>query len=101
MRFTTKQNRVLSEIFRRLNSLHGGDLNTNLLYLAMPSTAKVIKQFGLIEPYGGENPRALSWYRLTEKGKSFFGNYITELDEAENRALFDGMVKTFNHNLLK
>lgn len=99
--FTQAQNKILSEIYRRLNKFHNGDLNTNLLYLGFPSEAKIIAEFNLIECYGKEIPRVLNWYKLTEKGKNFFWNYITKrkLDEDTNHKIFTGQyVKSFNIN---
>ena len=101
--FTKEQNKVLSEIYRRLNYFHGGDVTEKLFLLALPSTAKKIKQFNFIEPVSGETPRIYSWYRLTKRGQDFFCNYITKdkLTEEENHQLFtEQYVKTFNIALL-
>lgn len=103
MKFTREQNKVLSEIYRRLNFFHGGDLDTNLLYLGFPSDAKKIAEFGLIMPTRTESPRVLSWYNLTEKGKKFFSHYQrkNKLSESVNSDLFDGTyVKTFDPSFL-
>lgn len=103
MRFTKEQNKVLSEIYRRLNYFHYGDLNENLLYLAYPSDARVIEKFSLIKPYGTEIPKALNWYNLTEKGKSFFSHYALKrrLSNKMNARLFDGTyTKIFNPKFL-
>lgn len=103
-KFTKTQNKILSEIYRRLNGLSKGNLNEPLLYLAFPSEANVIKEFDLITPYSIEHKRVLNWYRLTEKGKTFFQNYVTkrQLSYNENHRLFTGeTIKTFDINLLK
>lgn len=102
-KFTNKQNKVLSEIYRRLNYFHGGDLNTGLLLLSMPSEAKEIIELGLIRPHSKETNRVLNWYSLTERGKLFFNNYVTKnkLSEEMNSSIFDGSyVKEFDYSLL-
>ena len=101
--FTKQQNKILSEIYRRLNYFHSGNLNESLLYLGYPSDAKIISVFELIKPYRKEIPRVLNWYNLTEKGKKFFANYVTKhrLSSKRNSALFSGeYIKNFNKSLL-
>ena len=101
MKFTHEQNKVLSEIYRRLNKFHKGNLDANLLLLAFPYEAKKIKRFDIIEPAGNETPRVLNWYKLTKKGKIFFSNYIEEIDNATFYKLFwDKHIKRFDANLL-
>ena len=101
MKFTHKQNKVLSEIYRRLNKFHKGNLDANLLLLAFPYEAKKIKRFNLIEPVSNETARVLNWYKLTEKGKIFFSNYTEEIDDVTFHELFWGNhVKRFNADLL-
>jgi len=105
-KFTQKENKVLTEIYRRLNFFHKGDLNTDLLYPAFPSEAKIIREYGLIAPSnlnGKERPRVLNWYSLTEKGKVFFSHYIIEggMGQAENSKRFGGEVKKFDHSILE
>ena len=102
-KFTLAQNRVLSEIYRRLNYFHKGNLSENLLYLALPSEAKIISEFDLIKPYSKEIPRVLNWYNLTEKGKKFFSNYITpsKLPDNINTKIFNKTHSfTFDYSLL-
>lgn len=101
--FTRNQNKILSEIYRRLNYFHNGDLNTDLLLLALPSDVKIIAEFGLIKPFSKEIARAYNWYNLTEKGKKFFKNYITryKLDNQSNNKLFTNeLVKSFDKQYL-
>ena len=101
MKFTHEHNKVLSEIYRRLNKFHKGNLDANLLLLAFPYEAKKIKRFNLIEPVSNETARVLNWYKLTNKGKIFFSNYITEIDDATSYELFSGNhIKRFDANLL-
>lgn len=98
--FTQAENRVLTEIYRRLNYFHNGDMNTKLLLLSMPSNAKALKERGFISPYGKEQNRCLSWYSLTDKGKCLFKNYITRHKLADDIALsiFEGKyVIQFNY----
>ena len=91
--FTQAEKRVLTEIYRRLNFFHNGNLNEDLLYLAFPSEAKKIAEFGLIKPFSKETNRALNWYSLTEKGKKFFSHYIAKkkISQKENFDLFTGV----------
>ena len=102
--FTKKQNESLSEIYRRLNCFHKGNLDANLLYLALPSEAKEIIKIGLIKPYSAEIPRALNWYNLTEKGKKFFANYTNKNGIPESLAtkIFNGeYYKVFDKQLIQ
>lgn len=104
MKFTKKENQVLSEIYRRLNFFHDGDLNTNLLLLTLPSNAKLLSKYNLIKPTTTEITRHLNWYKLTEKGKKFFSNYVlkTKISREENLELFKGdYVKKFDKKLLE
>ena len=103
MKFTQKQNKVLSEIYRRLNYFHEGDLNTSLLHLSLPSDVKSISDLGILKPYAKEIPRSLNWYNLTEKGKKFFSNYVTKhkLSNDTNTRIFNGeSLMKFNASLL-
>jgi len=104
MKFTKKENEVLEEIYRRLNYFHKGDLNTNLLLLALPSFVKIIKEYKLLTPSNKELPRVYNWYKLTKKGRKFFENYVmkNKMTEEQNLELFNnrGYAKKFNKNLL-
>lgn len=102
-KFTKDQNKVLSEIYRRLNYFHNGDLNTSLLLLAMPSEAKKIADIGLIRSHSKELRGVLNWYSLTERGKLFFSNYVTKtkLSNETNSSIFNGSyVKNFDYLFL-
>lgn len=100
LNFTLEENRMLTEIYRRLNYFHKGDLNSNIL-LEVPSRAKCLIKLGLIQPsYSRETPRALNWYKLTEKGQLFFKNYLDNVNDKVNEALFNGVIKTFNKLLI-
>ena len=99
--FNHSETKVLSEIFRRLNYFHKGNTNKNLMYLALPSEAKKIKKHNLITPISSELPRVYNWYKLTDAGKKFFGNYVRPISDKENTDLFNGSTTTFNKALLK
>ena len=97
-RFTIEENRMLTEVYRRLNYFHKGDLNSDILS-DVPSRAKCLKSIGLIEPLWGETPCVYNWYKLTENGKKYFSNYITEISESHNLDLFEGEIVTFDFDL--
>lgn len=98
--FTMEENRMLTEIYRRLNYFNKGDLNSCIL-LEVPSRAKCLIKLGLIQPsYSRETPRALNWYKLTEKGQRFFTYYLGNINDKTNEALFNGVIKTFNKLLI-
>lgn len=93
---THEQNKVLSEVYRRLNYFHHGNVDEPLLMLALPSDIKKIAEFGLLKPYSKEVPRALNWYNLTGKGKEYFKDHIVNIREETNANLFSGrLVKKF------
>jgi len=100
--FNIKENRILTEIYRRLNYFHSGDLNHSSLFLGLPSEANLIKKYGIIKPYSKETPRALNWYNLTDKGKEFFKHYIRKVSSETNLQLYDGKIMTcFDKTLIK
>jgi hypothetical protein len=104
MKFTKKENEILGEIYRRLNFFHNGDLNTDLLLLTLPSNAKVLSKYKLIKSATTETTRALNWYKLTDKGKKFFSNYIlkNKMTKEQNLELFKGnYIKKFDKKLLE
>lgn len=92
MKFTNAENKVLSETFRRLNYFHNGNLNTNLLLLAMPSEVKTLKEKGILKCSSNEIPKVLNWYNLTEAGKKLFAPYSkrNKLSDKQNHVLFVG-----------
>ena len=71
----------------------------------MPSEAKKIAKYDLIQTCDevSASPRVCSWYKLTEKGKKFFINYLLDekLSEEENLRLFNGGYITFDKKYLK
>lgn len=93
----------LSEIYRRLNYFHKGDVNTIQLLLSYPSKAKSILMLGIIEPTYREIEGALNWYKLTELGKKFFSYYNNDkIDDETNLALFEGFkLKLFDYQLFE
>lgn len=99
--FTKQQNRVLTEIYRRLNYFHHGNTKEPLMLLALPSTVKCLDEFKLLRPYSKEIPRARNWYSLTHKGQQFFNNYAKNgISQNENSRLFVGKVIEFDIKLL-
>lgn len=88
---TKAENLVLTEIYRRLNYFHKGNLNTSLLLLANRTFAKPAIKLGLIIPYSSEVKRAPNWYSLTEKGKEYFKDHISEVTPKENAEYFSGI----------
>ena len=102
--FTKAQTEVLTEIYRRLNFFHNGNLTESLLYLATPTQAKRIKKYGLIKPYREEMRGTANWYNLTAKGQDFFQNYLTpnKLPNSINEKMANGeLLKDFDLSLLK
>ena len=99
-KFTKKQLVCLTEIYRRLNCLHNGNLHEKLMVLGYPGEMKPIRDLGLIQPYGSETRRIVGWYSLTERGKRFFSKYVEEVNDDDNAAMFEGrMIKTFSIDL--
>jgi len=100
-KFNYAQNKLLTEIYRRLNYLNKGDVNTTLLWLEYPSIAKKLISIGIVEPSGNEIVRALNWYKLTDDGKRLFlkNKPSKPISDQENRCMFDGeLVKDFSDN---
>lgn len=87
---TKAENKVLTEIYRRLNYFHKGNLNESLLLLSSFSFAKPALDLGLIRPYSTQVKRAPNWYSLTEKGKEYFKDHISEVTSKENAEYFSG-----------
>jgi len=104
-KFSQAENKVLTDIYRRLNYLKLGNLTAKLLYLAFPSEAKILHKYRLIQvSFKPEYPRVLNWYCLTNIGQKFFSNYVTSstLDEDTNLAIFEGRyVKSFDYSILE
>jgi hypothetical protein len=81
----------LTEIYRRLNYFHGGDMNKSLMYLALPSEAKHVKGLGLITIANGRELKGhTNWYKLTDKGKTFFSHYIEPVSNEDSEAYYNG-----------
>jgi len=99
-KFTFEENRMLTEIYRRLNFFHKGDVTRPLVLLEVPSRAKCLISMGIIRPSLSETPRVYNWYDLTLKGKEYFKNYIEDIQLSENEVLFNGEIKTFDKSLL-
>lgn len=100
--FKADERRMLTEVYRRLNYLKNGDLDTQLLLPAYPSEAKPLITLGIITPTDNEVKRVINWYKLTNKGKMFFSHYNKEkITEFENFELFEGRrVVDFDFSLL-
>ena len=100
-KFTPKDNRVLTEIYRRLNYFNRGNLETHLLIQDLPSEVKGLKDKNIvIHSNQKETPRVVNWYKLTPKGKQLFKNYIGRISEDENLKIFEGK-KVINFNTSK
>ena len=96
--FTIQENKNLTEIYRRLNYFHFGNVDQKLMIISYPSEVKTLCDMGMIKPTSNELPRIMGWYSLTEKGKVFFKeNYIHPISHDLNHSMFCGdYVKTFD-----
>ena len=103
--FSKNENITLSIIYRCLNYFDSAKLDSKLLCIMAPSEAKKIAKYDLIQTCDelSASPRVSSWYKLTEKGKEFFKNYllVEKLSEEENLRLFMGGYITFDKKYLK
>lgn len=88
--FTSQENEILTEIYRRLNYFKNGNLDAPLMLLQIPSNVKSLKEKKLIKCTGPETARALNWYELTDAGKTFFADHIRKISETENLEIFEG-----------
>jgi DNA-binding MarR family transcriptional regulator len=88
--FSANENRVLTEVYRRLKQLHSGNLDARLLILLLPSEVKTLVKNGYLKPHSSETPRVINWYNLTEKGKTIFKYHDvkTRLSDSEDLELF-------------
>lgn len=80
----------LLECYRRINSFHDGDLNSNLQMLALPSEIKPVGRY--FYPVGTEIKRANNWYNLTDEGKKVIRdlmNRITWNQKEMGQYIFD------------
>lgn len=98
IKFTTRENRILTETYRRLNYFNNGDVKTFLLSADTPSEVKTLVAKNIITCSAGEEkPRKINWYMLTNEGQKLFKNYIKEVTESENLQIFEGR-KVINFN---
>jgi hypothetical protein len=99
-KFTKKQERLLSEIYRRLNCLCNNNLDEKLLVPAYMSEINPIRRFGLVQPTYNENKGIINWYCLTEKGKLFFSNYVhNRMAESKSFEIYKGeLILSFDVN---
>ncbi|MFW6273014.1 MAG: hypothetical protein ACOC2U_04480 [bacterium] len=67
-----KKHIPLLECYRRINSFHYGNLNSNLQMLALPSEIKPVSRY--FYPVSQEIPRVYNWYNLTDEGKKVIGD---------------------------
>lgn len=72
-KLTVKQNRLLTEIYRRLFYFHDGDINEPLLLLSTNYQARPLTSIGLIEPSKNISI-GNQWFKLTTKGKELFNS---------------------------
>src|SRR5690606_25193164 len=98
-RFNRHENKLLTEVYRRLNYFHKGNLDAKSLLIALPSETKTLIEKAILKPYGKEVKRAYNWYYLTDKGKELFSSYVTKerLSDDVAFAIFEGWyVRDFN-----
>ena len=88
--FTSQENEILTEVYRRANIFNFGDLNRQNMLLESPHRVKSLKAKGILKVQGTETAQALNWYELTEKGKELFKNYVRKISETENLQIFEG-----------
>ena len=88
--FTSQENEILTEIYRRLNTFNKGDLNAKLMLLETLHKVKSLKDKKIIKCVTPETARALNWYELTDSGKIFFADHIQKISEDENLQIFEG-----------
>lgn len=98
-KFNLEERRMLTEVYRRLNYFHKGNLDSSVL-LEVPSRAKCLVKLDIVKPSSKENRNYLNWYKLTDKGKEFFKHYIADISEFTNEKLFNGEIMTFDFNKL-
>ena len=103
IKFTTRENRILTETYRRLNYFNNGDVKTFLLLADTPSEVKTLVAKNIITCSAGEEkPRKINWYMLTNEGQKLFKNYIKKVTDSENLQIFEGKkVIDFNKELSK
>lgn len=94
LEFYKNDNSVLTEIERRIRYFKK-KLDDNLIVILLPSEAKRLKEKGYIKPTDKEIPRAVNWYKLTDKGIGFFNrvnriNYA--ISDRENELMFEGKI---------
>ena len=93
-KFSSEQNRTLTECYRRLNQFHNKNLEENLLLLSMPNKVKDLKNiFTCFD--GREQKRCLNWYKLTNEGKELFTKVLNDensigFNQAINESIFLG-----------
>lgn len=102
--FTKKESVVLTEIYRRLNCFHNGNLDASLLLLSTEAECRCVVQLGLIERLtcGTVKKGCLGWFKLTDLGKKFFSNYVETISNEMNLTYFDGRdIKYFSKDFYK
>ena len=98
IKFTTRENRILTETYRRLNYFNNGDVKAFLLLADTPSEVKTLVAKNIITCSAGEEkPRKINWYMLTNEGQKLFKNYIKKVTDSENLQIFEGR-KVINFN---
>ncbi len=81
----------LLECYRRIHQFNNGDIDTELLFPALLSEVKQIKEY--VEPtYARLTPRAINWYKLTNEGKKIIRDLINRINwnqDELNQWIFD------------
>jgi len=90
MKFTHKENVILTEVCRRLNVFKKGNLHEPLVITAFPYEVKKLVSIGILTPDSTLAPRIRTWYKLGHAGKELFKNYIFEISDKESLSFFTG-----------
>ena len=100
IKFTSKENEILTEVYRRLNYFQKGDIHASLMLLQTPHKVKTLKDKKILKCTSMEQKGALNWYELTDSGKELFKNYICTISGVENQLIFDGnLTLDFNKDI--
>ena len=62
MKFSSKEDRIIDEVMRRIKQFKEGKDESIVLYLGWPSDVKSLIEKNILTPYGGrETKRVLNW----------------------------------------
>jgi hypothetical protein len=74
---------MMLEAWRRVHMFHRGNVNENLIVLALPSQVKGLEDF--LIPSSGLTPRVYNWFKLTSKGKQVINDLSSKINFSEKR----------------